>query len=133
MTRTEFINGLDFEVAKNTIARKLGIKPTNLSIKPYKSGNFKIDLKNASGTAGSLTTGAKKAILTTENLDIKENNEEFSYKANVTLNLKNGSGEYTSKIGKIGFEKNKFIFNTINDIKKTRSSKRPTSTAGAQA
>lgn len=132
MTRTEFINGLDFEVAKNTIAKKLGMKADNLSIKPYKSGNFKIDLKNASGAVGSLIKGARRAVITTEDLNIKESNDEFSYKANVNLTLRNNSGEYVSKLGKIDFEKNKFIFSTMNDIKKIRA-KRSANTTGAQA
>lgn len=44
MTKTDFISNLDFKVAKNSIARKLGIKSTDLDIKPSRSGDFKINI-----------------------------------------------------------------------------------------
>ena len=127
MTKTDFINNLDFEVAKNSIAKKLGIKSTDLDIKPYKSGNFKINLKNVSGNISPLFSGARKAVLITDNLNIKETKDTFSYEANIALNLKNNSGEYISKIGKIGLNRNKFVFYTMNDIK-TKNTNRNTET-----
>lgn len=115
MTRTEFISGLNFETAKDAIAKKLSIDSNDISVKPYKSGNFKINLKNASGITGSIVNGATKAVLVTDELDISKNNKTYSYTANVNIDLKNNSGEYISRIGQIDFDKNKFVFNTIVD------------------
>lgn len=117
MTKTDFINGLDFETAKTAIAKKLDIASENISVKPYKSGNFKIDLRNASGVTGSLVNGASKACLITRDLNISKNNKTYSYAAAVDINLKNSHGEYINKIGQINFDKNRFTFDTITDMK----------------
>lgn len=122
MTKTEFINNLDFEVAKKSIARKLGMNANDLAIKTSKTGNFKIDIKNVSGSIGSLVSGSKKAIILTKDLNIKENNDNFSYSANVDITLKNNSGEYTNNIGTIDLNKNKFIFITNSELLKQPSS-----------
>ena len=121
MTKTEFINNLDFETAKNSIAKKLGIKSTELDIKLYKSGHFKINLKNASGNISPLFSESKKAILSSDNLNFKENNG--TYEANITIHLKNNFGEYISNIGKIELKKDKFVFYTINDINNNKPNK----------
>lgn len=133
MTKTDFISNLDFEVAKNSIARKLGIKSTDLDIKPSRSGDFKINLKNVSGNMSPLFSGARKAVLTTDNLNIKENKDTYSYEANVTLDLKNSSGEYISKIGKIDLKKDKFVFYTMNDIKNKNTKATETRTRRTRA
>lgn len=123
MTKTDFINNLDFEVAKNSIARKLGIKANDLDVRAFKSGNFRINLK--SDKANPLFCGAAKAVLFTDKLNIKENKDEtFSYEANILLDIKNNKGEYISKVGKLNLNKNKFVFYTSNDIKNDRKKKR---------
>ena len=117
MTKSDFIKGLDFETAKTAIAKKLDIAAENISVRPYKSGNFKIDLRNASGVTGSLVNGASKACLITRNLNISKKNKTYSYAAAVDIDLKNRYGEYINKIGQINFDKNKFTFDTITDMK----------------
>lgn len=133
MTKTNFISNLNFEVAKNSIARKLGIKSTDLDIKPSRSGDFRINLKNVSGNMSTLFSGARKAVLTTDNLNIKENKDNYSYEADVTLNLKNSSGEYISKIGKIDLKKDKFVFYTTNDTKNKNNKSTETRTRRTRA
>ena len=122
MTKTDFINTLDFEVAKKSIARKLGINANELEIKSLKSGDFKIDLKNVSGKMCPLFSGAGRAMIVTDKLNIKEHKDNFSYEATVSLDLKNRSGEYKNKIGKINLDNNKLVFSTIDDIKNNRKS-----------
>lgn len=118
MNRTDYVNSLNFEGAKVSIAKKLGINSEEVSIKPYKSGNFKVDLKNTTGNIGSLISGANKAYLTTTNLTIKKNkNKDFYYKADLELDLKNKSGEYVSTIGCIDSSRNKLTFSTANELK----------------
>ena len=133
MTKTNFISNLNFEVAKNSIARKLGIKSTDLDIKPSRSGDFRINLKNVSGNMSTLFSGARKAVLTTDNLNIKENKDNYSYEADVKLNLKNSSGEYISKIGKIDLQKDKFVFYTTNDTKNKNNKSTETRTRRTRA
>ena len=123
MTKTDFISTLDFEVAKKSIARKLGIKSTDLNIKPSKSGDFKINLKNCTGNINSLFSGARKAILVTDNLNITDDNNKFYYKANVLLDIKGNNGEYISKVGLIDSKNNKLVFHTLDDMKTTRKRK----------
>ena len=124
MTKTDFINTLDFEIAKNSIARKLGMKADELEIRSSKSGDFKINLKNVSGRMGSIFSGPGKAVIVTDKLNIKENKDDtFSYEANVELDLKNRSGEYRTRIGKINLNKDKFVFYTMNDLKNNRKKK----------
>lgn len=118
MTKTEFINGLNFEVAKNSIARKLGMKASELSIKPARSGDFRIDIKNASGTIGSLVSGARKAFITTKDLKVTSKDGSFSYSADIDIDLKNKSGEFINTIGKIDLDKNKFVFITLDECNK---------------
>lgn len=120
MTKTDFINNLDFEVAKTSIARKLGIKPTDLVIKPSRSGDFRIDIKDSK--IGSLLFGTGRAVLTTNNLSIKENKDSYSYDANIHLDLKNRSGEYSSKVGKLNLKNDKFVFYTVKDLKNKSTS-----------
>lgn len=124
MTKTTFINNLDFEVAKDSIAKKLGIKSTDLDMKLSRSGNFKINLKNVSGKMSPIFSEAGKAVLFTDNLNIKETKDTFSYEANISLDLKNRSGEYISKIGKLNLKNDKFVFYTMKDIKKDRERRR---------
>lgn len=124
MTKTTFINNLDFEVAKDSIAKKLGMKSTDLDMKLSRSGNFKINLKNVSGKMSPLFSEAGKAVLFTDNLHIKENKDTYSYEANISLDLKNRSGEYISKIGKLDLKNDKFVFYTMNDIRKEREKRR---------
>lgn len=125
MTKTDFINSLDFEVAKGSIARKLGMKADDLVIKSSKSGDFRINLKTSSSKIGSLFSGPGRAFLITDNVNIKEyKNDTFSYEANIDLNLKNRSGEYRTRIGKINLNNDRFVFSTLNDIKNKNSKKR---------
>ena len=72
---------------------------------------------NASGVTGSLVNGASKACLITRNLNISKKNKTYSYAAAVDIDLKNHYGEYINKIGQINFDKNKFTFDTITDMK----------------
>ncbi|MBQ8218329.1 MAG: hypothetical protein IJZ79_03395 [Bacilli bacterium] len=123
MTKTEFINELDFEAAKVVISKKLGMKAEDLSISSTRSGDFKINLKNISGKLSALFYGARKAILYTDNIHVVEHKDNFSYEAAVWLNLKNGYGEYRTKIGKISLNNNKFVFSTIRDIRNRNKSK----------
>lgn len=120
MTKTDFIRTLDFEAAKASIAKKLGVKTDELVIKASKSGDFKIDLRKVSGKLGKLFSSAGRAMIVTDKVNIRENKESFSYSANIMLNLKNGASEYSSKIGKIDTDNNKFNFHTIDDMRRTR-------------
>ncbi|MBQ8234065.1 MAG: hypothetical protein IJZ36_00595 [Bacilli bacterium] len=123
MTKTDFIETLDFEVAKSSIAKKLGMKADDLTIRHTKSGDFKINLKNVSGKMSPLFYGASKAVLVTDKLNIKEHKDTFSYEAVVSLDLKNTTGEYKNRIGKLNLNNNRFVFYTNNDIKQAKQKK----------
>jgi len=122
MIKNDFINKLNYESAKTAIARKLGIKADELIIKASKSGDFKIYLNNVSGKTGSLLAGGR-AILVTDQLNIREHKDNYSYEANIWLNLKNRSGEYKSKVGRIKLNNDKFVFYTAEDLKNSRKQK----------
>jgi len=124
MTQNEFIKSLDFESVKNTIARKLSIKPDTLTIKVIKNGVFEIDLKNANNPTGALVNGAKRAVLAVTRTDIGEATDSetgkptgvFAYNADISIIIKNGEMEYTAKVGELDFVKNKLIFSTVAEI-----------------
>ena len=124
MTKTEFINKLDFDAAKNVIAKKLGISTDGLIIRPTKSGEFVISLKKVTGDVGSLFSGARSVTLATDNLVIKETKNGCSYVANIRFILKNKAGEYSSNIGRIEVQNNKFVFYTMSDLKKRAALKK---------
>ena len=132
MTKTDFVSTLDFEVAKTSIARKLGMKADDLDITHSKSGDFKINIKNTSGKMEPFFSGPGRALLVTDKVNIRERkNNTFSYEANIDLNLKNRSGEYKARIGKLNLNNNRFVFNTISDLKNNAKKKKETSEKSA--
>lgn len=124
MTKLEFLRSLDFEAAKNTIARKLHMKPDNLKVKVLKNGVFEIDLKGANDPVGAIVYEAKRAVLCVTRVDIGETIDKetgkptgaFAYNADISISIKNGDVEYNAIVGELDFIKNKLIFSTNAEI-----------------
>lgn len=110
MSRQEFISTLNYESIKDTLAKVLKTNPEELVIITYKSGDFKLDFRNSSGTFGIISSNAVIARLFTSELKIRPKHNV--YEAKIVAKLSNKNGEYLNDIGTLRLNKNKWLFTT---------------------
>lgn len=113
MTKKEVLTGLDFEVAKKVIARRLGTRKFDFNVKS--NGTFSIDLKKLNNKALDFVfNGANKLTLVSDQVKVTNNG---NYKAIIML-----KGPVQFNVAELRYSNNKWeCVNTVHTpIIKTR-------------